>query len=123
MKILYYDTGQKLRTVVIFFTIFLMITGVAPQAHSHGGKTHGENEFTPLEAIKKAISLYDKLISSQKIDQSWENDLVNVEVGKRKTDNSEEYVVSFRRNNSNTNTLYIFFNLNGEYVGSNFTGR
>lgn len=123
MKILFLNSNYKWRKVVTVFSFLLIISSVAIQASGHGGKDHGENAFTSLKALKKATMLYDKLISNQKIDQGWENDLVNVAIGKRGTGNKEEIVVSFHRNNGNSNKLYIFFRLDGEYAGSNITGE
>ena len=105
----------------IFFLmfIFLIFTSLA---FSHGGK-HAPGEFTHLQALKKATELYDNLIEKEKLDQSWENTLSQVDVFKRGTDDKYEIVVSFERTEGDPKTVYIFFNASGKYVGSNFTGE
>ena len=94
----------------------------ASMAFSHGGK-HAPGEFTNLQALKKATELYDQLIGKGKLDQTWENKLSQVDVFKREKDNKKETVVSFQRESGEPKTVYIFFNANGKYSGSNFSGE
>jgi len=116
------NSRKNMRTFMgIFFLtfIFLIFTSLA---FSHGGK-HAPGEFTHLQALKKATELYDNLIEKEKLDQSWENTLFQVDVFKRGTDDKYEIVVSFERTEGDPKTVYIFFNASGKYVGSNFTGE
>ena len=94
----------------------------ASLAFSHGGK-HAPGEFTNLQALKKATELYDQLIGKGKLDQTWENKLSKVDVFTREKDDKNEMVVSFQRENGEPKTVYIFFNANGKYSGSNFSGE
>jgi hypothetical protein len=94
----------------------------ASLAYSHGGK-HAPGEFTHLQALKKATELYDQLIEKGKLDQGWENNLSQVDVFKRETDDNYEVVVSFERTEGDPKTVYIFFDTSGQYAGSNFTGK
>ena len=107
--------------LAIFFllVLFFVLTSIA---FSHGGK-HAPGEFTHLQALKKATELYDQLIGKGKLDQSWENNLSQVDVFKRGTDDKYEIVVSFERTEGDPKTVYIFFSTSGKYVGSNFTGE
>jgi hypothetical protein len=105
--------------VGLLLIIFLISASLA---YSHGGK-HAPGEFTHLQALKKATELYDKLIEKEKLDQSWENTLSQVDVFKRETEERYEIVVSFKRTEGDPKTVYIFFNASGKYVGSNFTGE
>lgn len=107
--------------LAIFFLLVLFLV-FTPIAFSHGGK-HAPEEFTHLQALKKATKLYDKLIEKGKLDQSWENKLSQVDVFKRGTDDKYEIVVSFERTEGDPKIVYIFFNTSGKYVGSNFTGE
>lgn len=106
--------------VVIGFLIIVLLMAAA-MAYGHGGK-HAPGEFTHLQALKKATELYDQLIEKGKLDQSWENQLAQVDVFKRGTDDKREIVVSFERESGDPKTVYIFFNAGGKYAGSNFTG-
>lgn len=107
--------------LVIFFllVLFLVFTSIA---FSHGGR-HAPGEFTHLQALKKATELYDQLIEKEKLDQSWENNLSQIDVFKRETDDKYEIVVSFQRVKGDLKTVYIFFDSSGQYAGSNFTGE
>ena len=90
-------------------------------ALAHGGK-HAD-KFTQLQALQKATKLYDQLISKGKLDESWENGLQNVTISTRKRDGKTEVVVSFQRKKGAPKAVYIFFNAEGKYTGSNFTGK
>ena len=90
---------------------------------AHGGKAHEMGEFTHLAALKKATDLYDKLIDSQKLDSAWETGLERVEVFHRQKGNDTEVVVAFYRAEGDPESVFIFFTLQGEYAGSNFTGE
>jgi hypothetical protein len=92
-------------------------------AHSHGRKTHGEEAFTALQAVQKAIQLYDRLIVSGKLTELWETKLKNITVSIRNTDNKREYVVQFETTGGAPGSVYFFFDQDGEYSGSNFTGN
>jgi len=101
--------------------VVLLVT--ASVAFSHGGK-HSAEEFTHLQALKKAIELYDRLIDSDKLDQSWEHALARVDVSNRQKDGKKEIAVAFQRAEGEPTTVYIFFDaVDGKYSGSNFTGK
>lgn len=105
--------------VVVFLFSFSMVQPV----HSHGGKTHGEETFTALQAVQKATQLYDRLIVSGKLPEVWETKLKNIAVSIRNTDNKREYVVQFETTQGDPSSVYFFFDIDGAYSGSNFTGK
>jgi len=92
-------------------------------AFGHGGKTHKETRFTTFQALQKAMTLYDKLIVSKKLPETWETNLVNVKISVRKKDEKSEYVVVFERSEEEPASVYFFFTMEGKYSGSNFTGK
>jgi hypothetical protein len=100
-----------------------MILISVSMASAHGPRGHGGNEFTTLQAAKKGIELYDKLVASGKIEESWETDLKNIEVFPRQNGDKQELVVKFSRSKDESQSLFIFFTEKGEYSGSNFTGK
>lgn len=100
----------------------LAILVVAGSAFAHGGKTHASS-FTPLRALQKGTELFDQLVDSGKLAESWETDLSKVEISNRHENDRKEYVVSFQRSVGDPSTVYIFFTAEGKYSGSNFTGE
>ena len=106
--------------LIVLLLMFLL--SVCP-ASAHGPKGHGGSEFTALQAAKKGIVLYDKLVASGKIEESWETDLKNIEVFPRQSGKKREVVVKFSRSEGEPLSLYIFFNVKGDYSGSNFSGN
>ncbi len=119
------DNTKPTRGHSIRITLFMSLTLLfaAAVVFAHGGKAHEMGEFTHLAALKKATELYDKLIDSQKLDSAWETGLERVEVSHRQKGNDTEVVVAFHRAESDPKSVFIFFTLQGEYAGSNFTGE
>jgi hypothetical protein len=108
--------------IIVTVLTALLTTGAGiPSAHGPGG--HGGVSFTALSAAKKGIELYDRLVAGGKIDETWETELVNISVSERALDNRNEYVVQFERAQGDPRSVYIFFDTQGEYLGSNFTGK
>ena len=119
-----YRLRRHMRSMI---TVAMIVTGVvftgAGIAHSHGGKTHGEEPFSALEAVQKATQLYDRLIVSGKLPEAWETGLSSIHVSVSGADNSRETVVQFKRSAGDPDSVYFYFDRQGEYSGSNFTGK
>ena len=107
--------------ICVALTLFFILLP-ASILFAHGPKGHGDNSFTTLQAAKKGIALYDRLVESGKLEESWETELKDIEVLLRQKDNNQELVVKFTRSKGDPQTVYIFFNEKGAYNGSNFTG-
>jgi len=120
MRKIYGPHNLKIQTLAIIMALIAGIMTVS-LAWGHGGK-HSE-KFTQLQALQKATELFDQLVSQDKLDQSWETGLENVAISKRSTNGTDEVVVSFQRKEGDPRAVYIFFNSNGKYSGSNFTGE
>ena len=110
---------NRILALIAVISIGMALTAVA--AFGHGGK-HAD-EFTHLQALQKATQLYDKLINTKKLDISWETNLEKVTVSTRRKGEKKEIVVVFNREKGDPPAVYIFFNVAGEYIGSNFTGE
>lgn len=120
----YLKIGNKIKTAIIAFAMAFVVTSIIVMpAHSHGGKTHGEETFTALQALQKATQLYDRLIVSGKLPEEWETGLQTIRIVTLNSAEKPEYVVQFERAKGNPISVYFFFNQDGEYSGSNFTGK
>jgi hypothetical protein len=111
----------NLPAIVLAIVLFTAFVAVPAAVFAHGGKQHGENEFTAFMALREGAKLYDKLIVSGKLSGEWETGLVRAEISTRK--DGQEYVVSFHRETGDPAAVYFFFTAKGEYAGSNFTGE
>ena len=120
----HFKTGH---TNGISFLVFVMVVGftlsVATPSFGHGGKTHSEETFTTFQAVQKATQLYDRLIASGKLSEGWETGLKIIKISTRTSGNKNEYVVQFETIQENPNSVYFFFNQDGTYSGSNFSGE
>ena len=107
---------------VITATIFLSIGGKTP-IHAHGPKGHQGISFTALAAAKKGLDLYDKLVANGKLEESWETTLSDIKVHEQNQSGKREFKVQFDRSSGNPRSVFIFFDKDGNYTGSNFTGE
>ena len=101
----------------------LLVILSASAVWSHGPKGHGDASFTAVEAAKKGLQLYDRLLENGKLAESWETGLTDIKVFTRDNDKKKEIVVQFNRATGEPRSVYIFFSEKGEYSGSNFTGE
>lgn len=112
--------GRK--TISILFAIsFIFVVTVL--AFAHGSKGHSDGNFTAFQAAKKGMDLYDRLLSSGKLEESWETDLTRIEINRKSKGDQKELVVKFSRSDSEPRSVFIFFSEKGDYKGSNFTGK
>ena len=106
---------------MLLMTIILVL--LAFTTFAHGPKGHGGQSFTALEAAKKGITLYDKLVAGGKLEESWETELKEIKVLPRGEANKKEFIVQFDRRQGKPRSVFIFFDDKGGYSGSNFTGE
>ncbi len=116
-------TKKALRKTGSGLVLITAILFIAFPAFGHGGKNHAEGSFTPLQALVKATKMYDQLIAANKLEETWETHLIKVKISTRGHPGHKEFVVSFSRSIGNSETVYIFISKDGEYIGSNFTGK
>lgn len=114
-----YNLYSKQMIRVLILVLFILAYGSL--LFAHGPKGHTE-AFTSLAAAKKATMMYDKLVATGKLDESWETTLATIEVYQRNA-GQQEIVVKFSRANGEPRAVYIFFTDKGKYNGSNFTGK
>jgi hypothetical protein len=115
---------DKIRIRILYQAFFcLLVVSWGIPIFGHGPKGHDDMEFTALMAAKKGVELYDSLVTSGKLDESWETELTDISVLIRNNKIKKENIVEFKRSNGNPRSIYIFFTEKGEYNGSNFTGE
>lgn len=113
--------NRLLKHMALNLCTVIMILSLVPLLFAHGPKGHTQ-EFTALQATKKAAMMYDKLVATGKLNASWETDLEAINVYRRDT-GKPEIVVKFTRNQGDPRSVYIFFTEKGDYSGSNFSGK
>ena len=122
-QLLLYRLKLKTRGIRIILLMLSILLLPALTTLAHGPKGHEDMEFTALNAAKKGIALYDRLVASGKLANPWETDLADIQVLKRKNGPKNEFIVKFNRSKEEPISVYIFFSEKGEYNGSNFTGQ
>ncbi len=120
----YDKTGHTIGMNILMLAIMVGFTlnGAMP-AHGHGGKNHAEETFSAFDAVQKATQLYDRLIASGKLPKVWEWELKTIKISTRNIVNKLEYIVQFETAKESPNSVYFFFDQDGVYSGSNFTGE
>jgi hypothetical protein len=117
-------TSQSKLAAIIGFVIVIGLNGIVTlTAYGHGGRTHEGETFTAFQALEKASKLYDRLIISGKLSEDWETGLKRVTIDIRNSKDKREYVVQFEKSKGEPSRVYFFFDQEGEYSGSNFTGK
>ena len=111
------------KSFIIALTIIFVTLVSSSYVFSHGGKNHGENEFTSFRALDKAVKLYGQLLMKNKLIEAWETDLVKINISTRSNNGGSEFVVSFEKASGDPKKLFIFIDSEGNYAGSNFTGE
>ena len=109
--------------VVIIAIIIVGLTLSSGWAWAHGGKTHAEQQFTALAALQKGVELYNRLLAAGKLDVSWEAELAQATVSKRKRNGKMEWQVAFSRQKGDPRTVFFFLDETGRYTASNFGGE
>lgn len=117
------NCGVMERRWPILLVVWVALILAPAVAMAHGPKPHNQNSPTPLAVLKKGLSLFDKLVSSGKLDETWETGLKGASIGSREHDGRTEHIVTFERMGHQPEAVYIFFDAMGEYSGSNFTGE
>lgn len=120
----YSNSSHRLKaaiTITAIVTIWI-VASISP-AVGHGGKSHGDNDFSSLQAVRKAVELYDRLIAMGKLPDVWETGLASIHVSTRQSEEKDEYVIQFKRIEGEPQSVYFFLDQKGAYIGSNFTGR
>ena len=122
MKRKHRNCHLKRLVIVATTTMFLCVWGAVPIS-AHGPEGHKGNPFTALAAVKKSMGLYDKLVASGKLEESWETTLSDIKVHEQVKNGNPEFMVQFDRSTGNPRSVYIFLDTDGNYTGSNFTGE
>ncbi|MFV1873863.1 MAG: DUF6488 family protein [Oleiphilus sp.] len=92
--------------------------------HSHGHEHH-QGPITSEQALKKAKKHIQKLIKKGTLDASWSS-VSSKSVEEKSFGHGPEWVVTFENKaieDSEKQTLFIFYTINGKYLASNFTGQ
>ena len=106
---------------------FAALAGAGSAVASEGGSCHfhGNTPASEKVVVDCASQRKASLVSSGKLDKSWEtvkHEKVEQIDGKK----GKEWKVSFKNaaaKEADKNTLYVFLSLPGNYIASNFTGR
>ena len=102
----YKHTFEPKKSLKIGLLILVLIISTT-FAFGHGG--NHTDEFSHLQALQKATKLFDQLVTKGKLDQSWETDIENVAISKRKNKGKDEVVVSFSaRRRRSEDGLHLF---------------
>ena len=122
MKKINFHFGVAGSVFLLGITLCIILL-VAVPSYGHGPKGHGNTKFTPLSAVKKGLKLYDRLLANGKLDESWEIEFNDIKVVTHEQNDKKELVVQFNRKDGNPRSVFIFFDKNGDYTGSNYTGN
>lgn len=113
-----------MRIQVIIFSLMLSLFSLVAMAgagHDHG---HSNDPVTQSQAEEIAANSISALVGNGRIDESWKS-INATRSEKKKFGANMEWVVVFNNNNITDpakQTLYVFLNLGGKYLATNYTG-
>lgn len=111
-------------TGLLFSFVLFNATAIAGSGHDHGhGHSHGS--ISSQEAVQKATEKVQQFVKVGKIDSGWAT-IKATNVEKKTFNGRSEWVVSFQNEkikDASKRTLYVFFNMNGNYLATNYTGK
>jgi hypothetical protein len=113
-----------------FITLFSLAVALAAPGYAFAGGDgechfHGNKPAAEATVKQCAGKLKDNLVSSGKIDKSWQavaQDKMEVVEGKK----GKEWKVTFKDSEAkdkSKETLYLFYTLTGNFIAANFTGK
>ena len=117
---------RNISIVLLASTLLFSALAMAGADHQHGpngGHSHGP--ISSEAAIKKADRQINSMVERGKLDKSWADAKVTGATQKA-FEQGDEWVVTAKNDNASDaakRSLYIFYTLDGTYVGSNFTGK
>ena len=117
---------RNISIVLLASTLLFSALAMAGAGHQHGpngGHSHGP--ISSEAAIKKADRQINSMVERGKLDKSWADAKVTGATQKA-FEQGDEWVVTAKNDNASDaakRSLYIFYTLDGTYVGSNFTGK
>ena len=119
---------MKNLTTALFLTSSLLFGApiIAGTGHEHdkdGGHSHGP--ISSDSAIDKALKKVKQMADAGKIDATWSG--INAASIDQKTyKKGPEWVITFKNgkiNETEKQTLYLFFSLDGHFIAANYTGN
>ena len=111
---------KNILTAIICSAIFATAPAFAGASHGH---SHGA--ITKEQATQKAEQRLNKLVKDDKIVKSWNNKKAT-RVEQKTYSGQQEWVVTFNNptlSDKSKQKLYMFFQLDGHYLATNFTGK
>jgi len=114
-----------MRIQTIFFSLvfsLFSLVAVAGAGHDH---SHTHDTVSQGQAETLATKSVAKLVDKNKIDKSWKSKNVSTSE-KKKFGKNMEWVVVFNNkdiSDPKNQTLYVFLNLEGEYLAMNYSGK
>ena len=110
-------------TLVICCCLLINIANAGPGHEHEHGHSHGPISSAAVEG--KALKKVQQLAQSGKIDSSWSNKNP-LSVEQKSFAKGPEWVITFKNEqltDMEKQNLFLFFRLDGHYIGANYTGE
>lgn len=117
---------KNLITIFLFSSLLFVTPVIAGSDHDHGhGHSHDQKAASSEVVLKQASEKVKELVNAGKIDASWA-EVKSSEIKQITFSHDPEWVVTFKNteiSDLSKQALYLFFNLNGKYIATNYTGK
>ena len=115
---------RKTMIVVTLCTLSL-VTSPAFSGADGPGHSHSHGPVSAETAQEKATKHVTGLVAKGKLDASW-NNIKPTKTEQKDFEKGPEWIVEFVNSTAtdkSKQTLYVFYTLDGNYLGANFTGK
>jgi hypothetical protein len=117
---------RKICTAFLVATFLCATPAMAGGGHEHGPDgSHSHGPISGDAAIKQAEKQVQTLVERGKLEKSW-TEVKSTGTTQKDFGDGPEWIVAFKNakvSDATKQTLYVFYTLNGAYIGSNFTGN
>jgi hypothetical protein len=119
---------MKTLITTLFLSLSIASPVMAGGGHSHDGNGGHNTTQVPIsseQAINRASETVKQLSRAGKIDSSWSGVKAS-SVEQKEYQDGPEWIISFKNDkvkDPSKQTLYVFYSLDGYYIGANYSGN
>ena len=114
---------KTITTIFLCLAFFSATVNAGPGHDSKHGHSHGP--VSSEVASEKAVKKVKQLVQAGKIDSSW-SERQPASVEQKTYSKGPEWVIRFNNDQiseTDKQTLYLFYSLDGRYIATNYTGE
>lgn len=122
---------KRMKAILVFFVALGLALAFAPFWHTPKARAHSDGHGAALigaeQVTYNAQAVKENLVEEKKLESSWLRvPRESAKTSKRMLKGREEWVVTFMNEKAKDpakRTLFVFFNLTGQFIAANHKGE